>query len=118
VSVHPPPSQPAIVDRMISLIPGDRADVRATYNKHHIAVGTLGQNFLWLHPRKAASHLHMSLLLEGNERAEMLSKLEAAGIFSRPRGTHRKLRINEKELASHEPLISELLRKCEELSLA
>lgn len=110
------PASMAIVDRVISLIPGGPSQVRVTYNKHHIAVGTSGQNFLWLHPRKAASHLHMHLLLEGDERSAMLSKLEAAGIFSGPRGAHMKLRINEKELASHEPLISELLRKCEELS--
>jgi hypothetical protein len=112
------PASMAIVDRITALVPADPNDVRVTYNKNHIAVGTSGQNFLWLHPRKEAAHLFMHLLLEGDDRTEMLSKLEAAGIYSGPRGTHMKLRVNEMELVKHEALISELLKKCEVLSRA
>ena len=112
------PASMAMVDQMIALVPSDAGAVRVTYNKHHIAVGTSGPNFLWLHPRKAASHLHMHLLLEGDGRTEMLAKFEEAGIFSGPRGRNMKLRLSEKELSVHRQLVVELLRRCEEQSRA
>jgi hypothetical protein len=107
-----------ILDRMISLVPTGSGPVRVTYNKYHVAVGSSGQNFLWLHPRKNASHLHMHLRIEGPERAAFLQELETAGIFSGPRGKEVKMRLSEAELKTHEELIRRFLASCEEQSRA
>jgi hypothetical protein len=110
------PASLRIVDRMLSLVPSAPGPARVTYNKYHIAVGTTAQNFLWLHPRKNASHLHMHVKLEGQPRTTMLQKLETAGIYSGPRGKEIKLRLSAKELSDHESLVRELVEDCERQS--
>lgn len=110
------PASLRIVDRMLSLVPSGSGPARVTYNKYHIALGTTGQNFLWLHPRKSASHLHMHLKLDGQPRTTMLQKLEGAGIYSGPRGKEIKLRLSAKELSDHESLVRELVEECERQS--
>ena len=110
------PASLRIVDRMLSLVPTGSGAARVTHNKYHIAVGTTGQNFLWLHPRKSASHLHMHLKLDGQARATMLQRLEDAGIYSGPRGKEIKLRLSAKELSDHESLVRELVEECERQS--
>lgn len=108
------PASLGVVDKMIALV--SSAGARVTYNKHHIALGTSGRNFAWFHPRKSASHCHMHLLLNAEERAEWVKRLDEAGIFAGPRGKVMKMRISQKELAENETLIRELLAKCEEVS--
>ncbi len=105
-----------IVDRLLSMIPSTSGAARVTYNKYHIAVGTTGQNFLWLHPRKNASHVHMHLKLDGAARATLLEKLEAAGIYSGARGKEIKVRLSANELSDQEPLVKEVLDECERQS--
>jgi hypothetical protein len=107
------PASLKLVDRMVSLIPGLSGGPHITYNKYHIAVGTSGQNFLWMHPRKNASHLHMHFRLGAEDRTEMLQQLEVAGIFSGPRGKEIKMRISERELQEHEEVVRKLLVMCE-----
>lgn len=111
------PASLGLVDKMIALVAeGVGGTPRVTYNKHHIALGTSGRNFAWFHPRKSASHCHMHVLLNGEERAEWVLKLDEAGIFAGPRGNEMKMRLSQKELAESEGLIAELLSKCEEVS--
>jgi len=110
------PASLKIVDRMLSLVPSTVGAPRVTFNKYHIAVGTTGQNFLWLHPRKNALHLHMHLKIEGEARPAMLQRLEAAGIYSGPRGKEVKLRLSGNELSDHEALIREIVAEAERQS--
>jgi hypothetical protein len=58
----------------------------------------------------------MHLLLNGDERAEWIKKLDEAAIFAGPRGNEMKMRISQKELSENEALIRELIAKCEEVS--
>ena len=106
----------SVVDKMILLVPNSHGDVRVTYNKSHIAVGTSGRNFLWCHPRKAASHCHMQIRWGEEARDEIVERLDEVGVFARPRGEYITLRINQKELAEYEELVRELVSTCEENS--
>jgi len=110
------PLSMAMVDKIISFIPAGVGDVRVTYNKYHIAVGTTGRNFLWLHPRKAASHLLAYVLLEGEERAKIVPKLEAADVLSSQSGRELSLKLKDKELREHKDIVIELFRLSEEYS--
>ena len=103
----------AVVDAMIKLVSQNGAPLRLTYNKHHIAVGTTGRNFIWLHPRKEAAHCHMHIQLTGEERTAWVSKLGEAGLDAGPRGNQMKLRLTSKELKEHEALIKQLLVETE-----
>ena len=107
------PNSMAVVDSMIKLVPTKGGVPRVTYNKHHIAVGTTGRNFMWLHPRKEAAHCHMHLHLNGDERSSWVTRLGDAGLDAGPRGNQMKLRLTQKELKEHESLIRELLTETE-----
>lgn len=109
------PNSLGVVDKIVSLLPAS-GSARVTHNKHHIALGTSGHNFAWFHPRKNVSHCHMHLRLSGEERSEWVQRLDEVGIFAGPRGNEMKMRITQKELAEHEPLVREFLAKCEQVS--
>jgi hypothetical protein len=54
-------------------------DLRVTYNKYHIALGTQRQNFCWLHPRKKQIHCHGDVDVgENTEKGKAI--LEQAGL--------------------------------------
>lgn len=110
------PSSMAVVDAMIKLVPANGGVPRVTYNKHHIAVGTTGRNFMWLHPRKEAAHCHLHLLLNGDERTSWVTRLGDVGLDAGPRGNQMKLRLTQKELTAHQALIRELLASTEALA--
>jgi hypothetical protein len=107
------PASMSVVDTVIKFVPGQQ---RVTYNKHHIALGTSGRNFAWLHPRKNASHCHMHLLMNGEERTEWIRRLEEAGISAGPRGNNMKVVLGKGDISNHEPVIRELFAKIEEFS--
>lgn len=46
------PKSVDLFDKLFSLSKAHDPNVRITYNKHHIAVGTARRNFSWYHPRK------------------------------------------------------------------
>jgi hypothetical protein len=111
------PESMKLVDRIVSLVPTKSGPPRITYNKFHIAVGTTGKQFLWLHPRKSA-FLYMNLKLEGQDREMMLQELGEVGIDSGLSGGGRvmKLLLTAKELAQHEALVRKLVEECERQS--
>jgi RecB family endonuclease NucS len=54
-------------------------ELRVTYNKSHIAVGTQRQNFCWLHPRKKQIHCH-GVFYAGESTDKAGAMLEQAGL--------------------------------------
>ena len=111
------PGSMKVVDRIVKLTPTPTGPTHTAYNKSHIALGTTGIKFLWFYPRKVASHCQMQLGLEGQERTELLKKLEEAGIYSGPSGQDGiRLRLSEKEITDHEQLVKEVLAASEKWS--
>ena len=104
----------ALVDEIINLVTNGGGQYRVTYNKHHIALGNSNRNFAWFHPRKSATHVHMHLLMSGDNRSQWVEKLENEGVYSGPRGKEMKVRLQRKELEKHKELILGLFRACEE----
>lgn len=68
------PKSISILDEMIKLISETYQNPKVTYNKHHIAIGTLKQNFLWFNPRKKEGYCYMQIKV-GNENAEKAKML-------------------------------------------
>ena len=58
----------------------------------------------------------MNLRLDGKEQKDFLEQLEAADIYSGPRGNLTKLRLSEKEMKDHEELVKTLLAASEKRS--
>lgn len=68
------PKSISILDEMIKLISETYQNPKVTYNKHHIALGTQKQNFLWFNPRKKEGYCYMYIKV-GNENAEKTKML-------------------------------------------
>jgi hypothetical protein len=107
------PASMSVVDALVKMIPGQP---RVTYNKTHIALGTSGRNFAWLHARKNASHCHMHLLMNGEERTEWIRKLEEAGISAGTRGNNMKVVLSKEDVTRHNQLVRDLIARIEEFS--
>lgn len=98
---------------IISMLPSQNGSPRVTYNRGHIAVGTVGRNFCWLHPRKSL-HCHVELKLATERRDESLRKLEEAGVAATPyKKDLIKFKITKKDLEISASVLRATLEQCE-----
>lgn len=102
-----------VMDTIVSELSNANSKVRLTYNKSHIAIGTVGKNFAWFHPRKA-SRLHLKILTGSESQESTVAQLEQIGIESAARGKKSiVIVITEDELMNNlEKIIS--IFKCAE----
>lgn len=101
---------------IISMLPSQNANPRVTYNRGHIAVGTVGRNFCWLHPRKSL-HCHVELKLATERRDDWLRKLEEGGIAATPyKNNSIKFKITKKDLEIGANVLRDTLAQCERWS--
>jgi hypothetical protein len=102
-----------LMDSIIGLIPKEAGDVRIKYNRHHVAVGTSGTNFLWLHPRKGG-HVHFHVAPGEEAREKLMPRLEEKGIECGPhRSDLMKVVITTKEFEENKDLIFEIVSVAE-----
>jgi hypothetical protein len=106
----------AVVGALKGLTPNKVGEPRITYNRHHIALGTSGYNFCWMHPRKAA-YCHVEVKVGADKRPEIVDRLEKDGIEASNRGRSGiTLRLSMKDIQEHRDAISDVIRIAEELS--
>ena len=99
-----------VADRVIEIIAKGGFSPRVTHNKGHIAVGTTGYNFIWLHPRKEAPHCPIHVWIGPAERDRVLTRLRDAGLAVAARGAEEiRLRLTNADCEQHLPLLSETL---------
>jgi hypothetical protein len=111
------PGSLAIVDQIVSMIPTSNGNPQVTYNKFHIAMGTIGYNFWWFHPRRSASHCHVQIRVGNEARESMVQRLEDAGMsVGLPRRNSFNLKITAKELQENALLLQEALLQAERWS--
>jgi hypothetical protein len=111
------PKSLQVFDDIIEVITPMISDLRTTYNRNHLALGTTGNNFAWYHPRKG-SHIHFDIKIESDDIKEWITKLEEAGIESRLRSNGKLISIviTSKEVKENNEVIIELYKKAESLS--
>ena len=110
------PASLEAVDRIIALVPSQKGSPRVTFNRWHIAVGTTGRNFCWLHPRKSL-HCHVEIKLAAEQRDEALRKLEEAGIAGTPyKRDGIKFKITKKDLELSSGVLRTTLEQAERWS--
>jgi hypothetical protein len=111
------PSALAALDAIIGLVNSDIAPARVTYNKNHIALGTSGRNFCWLHPPKEASHCHLRVKTDPDKREQQIKAFEETSLYVR--AFQRKqitLKLSVKDIEKHRALVLDLFRQCEAVS--
>jgi len=107
----------AVVDAVKGLTPKSNGEIRITYNKHHIALGTTGYNFCWFHPRRVASHCHMHIKVGLDTRQEIINRLEEAGIEAENEGNNSiRLHLSLKDITDHREIIDNVIKTAEEWS--
>jgi len=106
-----------LMDDIVILLQNISPDVRVTYNKNHIALGTTGNNFAWFHPRKG-SHIHFNLKTGSEVREKRVSQFEEVGIECRSRSNGQEISIvlTSKELLDNNELFKEIFTVCEKYS--
>jgi hypothetical protein len=105
------------VDALVAIINAEIVPARVTYNKGHIAIGTTGRNFCWLHPPREASHCHVRVRTDPDLREEQMRHFEDTGLYVR--AFQRELitlKLAVRDIEAHRPVLVDLLRKCEQLS--
>lgn len=89
----------ALMDEMINMINSKYESPRVTYNKHHVAVGTLKRNFIWFHPRKRAGYCHFDIKVGRENLEEVKSRFEEMAIsFNNRKDDILAVSIQTKEL--------------------
>ena len=68
-----------ILDDIIDLTKNEYLDLRVTYNKHHVALGTIPKNFMWLRPRKTNGYCHIEILVGSDNLEQATQMLEGVG---------------------------------------
>lgn len=105
-----------LMDAIIGLMPKEAGEVRIKYNRQHVAVGTSGTNFCWLHPRKGG-HVHFHVEPGEDTRGKLMSKLEEKGIECGPhRSDAMKVVLTAKEFEENKDLIQEVVAIAEQKS--
>ena len=101
---------------IISMVPSQNGSPRVTYNRGHIAVGTVGRNFCWLHPRKSL-HCHVEIKLAAEARDGELRSLEEAGIAATAyKKDLIKFKVTKKDLETSTGVLRATLEQCERWS--
>lgn len=107
----------SVMDKIVSEMKASGVEERLTYNKHHIALGSIGNNYAWFHPRKTAGFCHIDFKLSPEIRDAELASLQGKGIDASPRHTDRiTFSISSKLLDERLSAIVEKLTLAEELS--
>jgi len=107
----------AVMDKILASMKASGVEERLSYNKHHIALGSKGNNFCWFHPRKTVGFCHIEFKLGPEERDEQLNDLQKAGIDASARGTDRiSFSISNKTVDERLGPIIEALKQAEVLS--
>lgn len=107
----------AIVDSLISYVTDDAGEPRVTYNRSHVAVGTIGYNFLWLHPRRSAQHCQIHFRPQPDHKGATIARLEQVGLSAAAfRSNAIKVRLTTKDLTENAALIRDVLAQAERAS--
>ncbi len=114
------PKSLAVSDAVMKLVPAEGKPLRVTYNRSHLAIASVGRNFIWLHPRRNAVHCRVTLRIKFDERDSAIQRLDEVGVSARPirgrRVDNISFRVTEKDLEDAAGVLSELFKEAESLS--
>ena len=55
-----------VIDKISTLLANEGLSPKVSYNRNHIALGTIGYNFCWFSPRKTINHCRVEIRVKGN----------------------------------------------------
>lgn len=79
-----------VLDKIATALKAAGLKERLSYNKHHVALGSTGNNLCWFHPRRTVGFCHIESMMSSELRDEHRSNVQKAGIDALARSTDRK----------------------------
>lgn len=108
------PGSLAALDRILAFVQKQIGTPRVTYNKNHIAMGTSGLNFCWLHPPKSAGHCHLRVRARADSREEIMKMFSETGLYVRPfQAELITFKLAVADVEQHEHLLAQAFKICE-----
>lgn len=102
-----------VLDSLIALV-GSHGQEHVTYNQGHIALGTSGTNFCWVHPRTKMPHCNVHMKVQPESREENIASLDEVGIEASNKGRDGiKFRLSKKHLADGKDVVKRLIAVAE-----
>jgi len=74
------PKSISLMDDMTKKAKEIYPDLRITFNKHHIALGTNLRNIIWLRPRKTPNNCHLEIRIDRDNVEDIKVKFDEMGI--------------------------------------
>lgn len=68
-----------LLDSVINSAKLNFEDLRITYNKHHVALGTTKKNCIWARPRKTEGYIHLEFLTTKTNIEDIKTRIEQIG---------------------------------------
>ena len=68
-----------LLDEIIDITKEEYLDLKVTYNKHHVAIGTIVKNFMWIRPRKTDGYCHIEILVGQEDLEDSKQLIESVG---------------------------------------
>jgi len=101
-----------ILDEIIELAKKEYPDLKETYNKHHVALGTIPRNFMWIRPRKTDRYCHIELLTTPNTIEDIKTAIENIGqTYTVRKEKLITFAITKVDFIQHKNIINEILIK-------
>ena len=101
-----------IMDDMIAMAQEAYSSSKVTYTKHHVALGTMRQNYMWFHPRKSPNNCHIEIKVGKENMEEAKAMFEELGISYTPRKEDKlAISIQGDELKKYSGKIKELIKQ-------
>jgi hypothetical protein len=100
------------MDDMIAMAQELYPSSKVTYNKHHVALGTTRQNYMWFHPRKSPHNCHFEIRVGKEGINDAKAMFEELGISYTPRKEDSlAISIQSDELRKGREKIKDLIKR-------
>lgn len=100
----------SLMDDMIEIAKIHYSDVRITYNKTHVALGTQRRNFMWFHPRKKEGYCNFNIRVGKDNLEKVKLGFEDIGVsFNHRKEDVLSISIQTKHLKSNKDKFEEVI---------
>lgn len=101
-----------MMDEIIGIAQEIDPNVRLTYNKHHVAVGTSRRNYVWLNPRKTPNVCHVEIKLDKNHLVDTKTTLDDIGVsYSQRKDDNLALSIHGDIIKKNHDKLKEIINQ-------
>lgn len=101
----------SLMDEIIEITKNEYRDARITYNKNHVAIGTLRRNFIWCRPRKKEGYCHVEIKVGQDNLEDVKDILHEIGISFTPRREDKlSIYLLLNDFKKHKEKITEIIR--------